>query len=153
MEWTGYADDAEVKEYMDSRNDDIEVKPCKTCGHSEEKLMTLEEAQDAINEDAGYWEMQWDDFTEYLTELMNGREYWKDDSKNMGWMHRAGYKVFEAKNGQKLLSAISPNTDCHYTIWKYRNGLKIRIGHHDAPMGENHIIRPITEKQYNAENE
>ncbi|MEK7111917.1 MAG: hypothetical protein AAB875_01180 [Patescibacteria group bacterium] len=150
LDWVEYADDENIKAYMENANEGRSNDKCKTCGHIEEPLMTFDEARDAINADSDYWATQWEFFTEDLSEQMRKNTYWMDNAKNMGWRALQGNKVFEAKTGQELLRAISPKTDCHYTIWKHRKGLKIRIGHHDAPMGETHLIKPLSAKQYEA---
>ena len=139
LQWTGYADDEEVKDYMESRND----------GADKDDIITMEQAQAMINEDSDYWTIQWESVVEYMTELMSGRIYWRDDAEGMGWQSRSGYKVFKAETGAEFIDAITPNTsDFSLTVYKYYSGFKIRIGHHDAPMGERHVIRAITEKQY-----
>jgi hypothetical protein len=85
----------------------------------------------------------WDMFVDDVTEAMGGRMLWRDDAKNMGWRNRTGYKKFKAADGLELIRAISPDTDCYYTFYKYYNGFKVRLSHHDAPMGEYHTIKPI----------
>lgn len=139
LEWTGYASDDDIREYMDSHNGGVDT-------HEE---WTLEEATEFINSDSDYWQWEWEAFTEYLTELMGDQKYWRDNATNMGWMNRTGFKVFEAKDGTEFLRAISPNTDCHYEITQHGKGFKVRLSHHDAPMGEYHTISPMTEENYN----
>lgn len=141
LEWTGYADDDEVEQYMNDHNEREEED-------GGVDTWTLEEAQHHISMDSDYWSMQWDFFCEALTEMMKENTYWKDNATNMGWQSRQGFKVFKADNGMDFLRAISPDTDCSYTIQKTKTGFKIRIGHHDAPMGEHHVIKHITEAQY-----
>ena len=141
MVWTGYADNAEVQDYLDCCNENAE----------EGDKITLEQASEMIAQDSDYWTMQWESFCEFLTEEMNGRQFFRDDATGMGWQSRTGYKVFKAENGQKMVDAITPNTqEFSLTVWKHYNGFKIRIGHHDAPMGEIHMVRPITEGAYMA---
>lgn len=97
-------------------------------------------------------EIDWEMFCDGLTESMNKNSYWRDDATNMGWLNRTGYKVFQAENGLDFIRAISPNTDCHYTFYRhYKNGFKVRLAHHDAPMGEHHTIKPIKYEQYELE--
>lgn len=139
LRWTGYADDQAIRDYMDSRNE-----------YQEDKL-TFEQAQEAIYEDTDYWDREWDFFCEELTDLMNGREYWRDDASRIGWLSRTGYKVFKAENAMELIRAISPDTDCSYTITPYYKGFKVRLSHHDAPTGEYHVIRSISEEAYEKE--
>lgn len=97
--------------------------------------------------------INWESFIEDVSMEMKGKMYWRDDATNMGWLNRTGYKVFEAENGLDFIRAISPDTDCHYTFYRhYKHGFRVRLSHHDAPMGEHHIIKPITEKQYEEAN-
>lgn len=138
--WDGYASDSMITDYMDNFNDS-----CEDTGNSP---ITIAQAREQIYNDTEYWNMEYEAFTEALTDLMNGREYWRDDASKMGWLQRNGYKVFKADNGSDFIRAISPNTECNYTIIPYFKGFKIRIGHHDAPMGEYHVIKPITEEEY-----
>tara|TARA_Y100000310_G_scaffold320098_1_gene376158 strand:- start:1407 stop:1868 length:462 start_codon:yes stop_codon:yes gene_type:complete len=141
LEWTGYTTDEEVKAEMEAYNaDEVGLK----------NPITFEEMETQMA-NGDYYYYAWEDFTEYLTELMNKKTYWRDDAKNMGWQNRSGYKVFEADNGSDFIKAISPDTDCVYQIYKHYNGFKIRISHHDAPMGEHHVVKPITEKAYSRE--
>ncbi len=139
LTWTGYATDEDIVAYQEWRNEDA----------TESEVMSLERAKEAIYEDDFYWKLEWESFVERLSELMHDQKYWRDDATNMGWMHRTGFKVFEAKDGTEFLSAISPDTDCHYEITQHGKGFKIRLSHHDAPTGEHHLVTPMTEENYN----
>jgi len=139
LEWTGCADDVEIKDYAES-NEII---------NEETKELDIEKAERMIGEDSDYWTIQWESFTEYLTELMKGQEYWRSDATNMGWRHLTGYREFKATTGEEFIRAISPNdSDCSYQITPHYKGFKIRIAHHDAPMGEHHLVTPMTAKNY-----
>lgn len=142
LEWENYATDEMIKDYQESYND----------SQDDADKITIEQAREMIYEDAYYWSDEWDHFTEWLGELMGEQEYWRDDATHMGWQARTGYKVFKAETGNEFIRAISPDTECSYTITPHYKGFKIRISHHDAPMGEYHTIRPITEKNYNDNN-
>lgn len=141
LRWTGYADDEMAADYMENYNSNLE----------EGDNITLTEAEEMLSQDSDYWQMEWEYFCDWLTELMKGCEYWRDDATRMGWQSRTGYKVFNAENGTEFLRAISPDTDCSYTITPHYNGFKVRISHHDAPMGEYHTIRPISADKYEQE--
>ena len=105
--------------------------------------------EDSGTEDS---DILWQDFTTELTELLANRIYWTDHAKNMGWRNRSGEKTFKAETALDFVRAIIPNTnDFSLYFTKHYNGFKIRISHHDAPMGENHILKPISEKQYEKE--
>ncbi len=137
LNWTGFADKQEILDYMERVNDD------------RDKPITFDQAADEIASDSFYWDNEWENFIDGLSEYMGKNEYWTDNAANMGWRHLTGSKVFAAADGLALIRAISPDTDCSYTFWKYRTGFKVKLSHHDAPMGETHIIKPLTEKQFN----
>lgn len=141
LTWTGYADDEDIKAYADNYNEGLS---------DGEEAMTIEQASQKIYEDYDYWRFMWESFVECLTEDMEGKRYWIDNAKGMGWRNLEGYKAFEAEDGEKLLQAISPKTECSYRIVKHYNGFKIRISHHDSPMGETHILKPINIIKYHA---
>jgi hypothetical protein len=141
LHWTGYADDEMITDYAENYNSEQE----------EGDNVTLEEAGEMLACDSDYWQVELECFYDWLTELMDGREYWRDDATRLGWMSRTGYKVFKATDALEFLRAISPDTDCSYTITPYYKGFKVRIAHHDAPTGESHIIRPISEEVYDKE--
>ena len=149
LAWEEYADNEDIKAYMENANESRSNDKCKTCGHIEDPLMTFDEARDAIHADSDYWTTQWEFFTESLSEEMGKNIYWADNAKGVGWRGLTGSKVFEAENGQKLIDAITPKTsEFSLRIYKHSKGLKIIISHHDAPMGETHLIRPLSAKQY-----
>lgn len=140
LEWTEYASDEMVRDYMEQYND----------SQDDEDKINEQEAQKMLANDYYYWSNEWIGFKECLSELMAGREYWRDDATKMGWRSLSGYKVFQAEDGGAFIDAITPNTsEFTLSITPHYSGFKIRIGHHDAPMGEYHYVRPITEKVYN----
>lgn len=143
LQWTGYAEDVDIKNYQENYNDNARQDNMVT------EEISFEQARDMLAEDYDYWQMQWECFHDAVSEYMNKHTYWIDNAKGMGWRSLQGSKIFQADNGQSLLNAISPNTDCMYRIWKHYNGFKIRISHHDAPMGEVHILKPLSEDAYN----
>jgi hypothetical protein len=65
---------------------------------------------------------------------------WHCQVENFGWQSLNGYKDFQATRGQALLSAILPQTDCHFRIFVEGKGfgryLKIQNFHHDSPTGK-----------------
>lgn len=138
LEWTGYASEDEVRDYMEMYNAD-EV------GEGENAI-DMEQAEVLLAND-DEWYYRWKDFTQALTDMLEGGHYWRDDATNMGWQSRSGHKVFGAETGEGFLRAISPDTDCMYRIWKHGKGFRVRISHHDAPMGEHHVIMPATAKE------
>lgn len=105
-------------------------------------------------EDTYCYDLAWDAFCDDISKyVMRGKEFFRDDAKDMGWMRRSGYRVFRADNAMEFLRAISPDTHCAYRFHpgKHGRGVIARISHHDAPMGENHYIRAISERTYKTE--
>jgi len=141
LEWTGDSDHADVQNYMQNHNDNEE----DTTLH-----INHDQAYDMLASDYDYWQTQWEGFTEYLAELMGENTYWIDNATRMGWRSLSGHKVFEAGDGQMFVDKITPNTsDFSLTIWKHYKGFKVRISHHDAPTGEYHVVKPLSEAVYN----
>lgn len=82
------------------------------------------------------WELLINDLTEFMNRVdLCGSLHC--EVKNFGWMHRDGYKDFNAHTGQELLRQVLPHTDCSFSIWLDEKEKKITINnsHHDAPAG------------------
>lgn len=84
----------------------------------------------------------WVDLCDSLTEIMkkiNPKGQWHCNVQNFGWMARNGYKNLQATTGEKLLSGILPNTDCHFKVFIRGKGfgryIAIQNFHHDSPSG------------------
>lgn len=91
-----------------------------------------------------------DNLTEYINKL-NPDGYWKAEVSGFGWRGLDGHKYFSADTGSELLSAVLPQTDCTYRIFrvKARRWLAIQNFHHDSPMGrEWYIIKPCAQSTY-----
>lgn len=121
----------------------------------DDEVIDLDEAYNRVYNDPDVFQWAWDDLTECLTEWLkekNDTPYWKCDVNNFGWRHLDGYKYFKARDGEELLRAILPDTDCTFTIYNDgKHGIKIENAHHDAPMGgEWYYIRRATIKEQNA---
>ena len=87
----------------------------------------------------------WQDLLDELTEIIeeiNADGYWYATVRNFGWRGQDGTKdVFRADNGQDLLRAILPDTDCTFEITVEEWGLQIWNRHHDNPVaGETYSI-------------
>ena len=81
-------------------------------------------------------DFEWDDICYDLTqaiEKINPKGGWHCEVRNFGWQKRDGHKDFNAQDGRTLLSAILPNTECNFKIYKSRNKIEINNAHHDAP--------------------
>ena len=96
----------------------------------------------------------WDDFQECLNEDLTEIDKskfntWKAKGFNMGWRNLEGVKTFKANNSKEFLKEILPNTN-EFTlrIWKTKTELKIKCSHHDSPMGEWYIIKPLSKKEF-----
>lgn len=82
------------------------------------------------------WEDLLGEITAYIKKVNPGGR-WKAEVKNFGWRGLDGKKEeFEAKTGGDLLSAVLPNCECSFKIYKHgKSGLAIDNAHHDKPMG------------------
>ena len=68
---------------------------------------------------------------------------WRAEVTGFGWQRLNGYKDFHAEDGQHLLWAVLPNTDCTFNIYDEGDHLSMENAHHDAPTGgEWYTIRP-----------
>jgi len=116
-----------------------------------EKL-TEDDLRESIYEDIDFFDFQYDDLKEYLTEVMQELNkkgtYWKIVGKSMGWRNLQGYKYANIETGEELLKAVLPNCETTFYIYKENNRLKMVVYHHDSPMGETYFIMPITERTF-----
>jgi hypothetical protein len=79
----------------------------------------------------------WPFMLDTLSELMGATTRWYCRAENLGWRNTGGEKTFTADNGEELLRAILPKTDCTFKVWrKGDGGLSINNFHHDSPTGE-----------------
>jgi hypothetical protein len=103
-----------------------------------------------VNEDCDFWEWQWDDIVEDMTNLIeeiNPGGLWTATGEDIGWQNLSGSMPrFEAKDGKTLLNKVLPNCDKHYWIYRRKQGevetLVIKCSHHDSPMGEMYYLVP-----------
>ena len=117
----------------------------------EGNILDEKSAWDDAAQDSDIFNFEWDCMTGSLANTME--EMFKDEIRfccevsNFGWRHLNGYKFFTANNGQELLSAILPKTDCTFKIYRAGDTLKINNSHHDAPTGETYTVHaaPICE--------
>lgn len=109
--------DAEVERRMEEDNPD---------------KLSKDEIRDQVNQDSVLFDMEWECMCDWLTELMtdiqtkgnNGYD-WKAEVMNFGWDNRSGWKEFHAENGQDLLEAILPRTQCMFKIFVEEREIKI----------------------------
>ena len=86
-------------------------------------------------------DFEWEYLVESLTEIMSKLNPqslpWTVGVVNMGWRNWCGDKFITAENGQELLDAILPNTDCAFKIFidEMSKTISINNFHHDSPSG------------------
>jgi hypothetical protein len=81
-------------------------------------------------------EHRWNDLTEELTRLMEGRENWHCKVANFGWQKSSGETELKADTGRELLRKVLPDADNHFRIYKDSHKIVIQNAHHDSPMGD-----------------
>lgn len=93
-----------------------------------------------VGQDSDIFEMEWEDLTERLTELIkerNPRAVWYGLMSNFGWRGIDGEGTFHAETGKEFLRGILPKTDCTFTIYAYGDhGFAVNNSHHDSPVGK-----------------
>lgn len=72
---------------------------------------------------------------------------WHIEGRNMGWLHRSGYKDLVAGDGQALMRGMLPDTDVSIKVQVYEDRLEATVYHHDAPTGEFYTITPKEEEE------
>lgn len=95
--------------------------------------------------DQTLFDFEWEQLCENLTGLMNRINpdgcRWDARVNNFGWQRRDGTKsFFKAENGQELLRAILPKTDCTFHIFDEGDQIRIRNWHHDNPTGNEYYV-------------
>lgn len=64
------------------------------------------------------------------------------EGKNMGWRNLTGWKEFTLERGEDIFYKIIPDCDLTYYIEKVKEKeYKVKISHHDSPMGEYYNIK------------
>lgn len=120
------------------------------------KTITREEAIEQLNTSPTFWQDYWDMEMEFLTELLNEKNpdgYWKAQVKGFGWRNLDGEKYFQADNASDFLRELSPDTNNHFRIYRWRNGFSIQNYHHDSPTGnEWYYVVPIKASTYEKNN-
>lgn len=110
---------------------------------------TDEELFDMASGDNDLFQIEWDYIKDTLTDdLSNKTGHFLVYSESMGWDNRSGYKYFYADNGNQFLEEILPNCELIMDLKSYYNGYKIRVSHHDRPMGETYIVKPVSKEEY-----
>jgi len=116
--------------------------------------LTDEEIYESVHMDQELFEREYEYFKKSLTEVLNeinrnGEFMFKAKGLNMGWRNLEGTKEFKAENGKELIESIFPNTN-EWTARVYKKGkyqIVIKVSHHDSPMGEYYIIKPMSKKE------
>ncbi len=107
-----------------------------------------EKVWDIGSKNSDIFDRAWEDFEYCLTEDLididkNNFKVFKIKGIGMGWRNLDGHKVLRAENGLELLNGILPKTDVTLRVIKTKTQLKIKCSHHDSPMGEWYIIKPL----------
>lgn len=104
--------------------------------------------------ETSYDEVEWEMGIDYLNELINDMDNagdsWKAEGRNMGWRNLTGHKEFRANNGEEMLREVLPDTDCKCDIEVFTDRIEMIVYHHDSPMGESYVIKPMKEEDYEA---
>ena len=122
----------------------------ETCEETKE-LYTREEAEKEVEGDIYIYDEAADNLYYNMEEtkaMAKNNEFWLVEGTNMGWQNRSGYKYVKTDNAKELLQAILPDTNCTIYVYEHYKGFKIKISHHDSPMGEWYIVKPIKEAEY-----
>ena len=106
--------------------------------------ITKDEIEDHFYNDMYLYERHLEQFLYDLNEEF--MDYVDDEvhveSKNMGWRNRTGYKEFTLERGEDMFYKIIPDCDLTYKIEKVKDKeYKVRLSHHDSPMGEHYTIK------------
>ncbi len=113
---------------------------------------SMEQALEEVAQDSEWWEWEWNDEVENLTEILKKISrygYFHIEVKNFGWRNQDGSTVIKAKDGQDFINKVLPDTDNTFKIFKEGNTLKIQNWHHDSPTGnEWYIIRKALKKEF-----
>jgi hypothetical protein len=75
-----------------------------------------------------------DEITEWIKEH-NPDGDWRATVTGFGWRNLDGEKEFHAEDGQHLLWAVLPNTECTFNIYDEGDHLSMENAHHDSPTG------------------
>ena len=97
---------------------------------------TKDEALERAHGDTVLFTHEWETLLEAFTLWMDGRTQWHAEGRQMGWRNLAGYKDFEAKDGQALLQAVLPKTNEFVLKGETDDEgvLHLRVWHHDSPV-------------------
>lgn len=152
--------------YVFDENDEF-VDAWEESGQDTEKFIALikekklydefeELAQNNAYSDSDHNDIEWDSLKDYLTEKIEEKNpdgYWNASVKNFGWRSLHGGKYFVAHDGEKLLQAILPDTDCTFYIYDFgKDGLAINNFHHDSPTGKEwYYITPVSHAEFENE--
>lgn len=110
----------------------------------EVESITDKEIEDHFYNDEYLWETHKEQFLYDLNEEF--MEYVDCDvyveGKNMGWRNLTGWKEFTLERGEDMFYKLIPDCDLTYKIEKVKEKeYKVRISHHDSPMGEYYNIK------------
>ncbi len=145
----------DTTELVDNHVKDIQ----DTLGEPEHPCLakTEEEIRQEVCEDQVFFEVEWEDLLDRLTEIMEkcnpNNLDWIATVNGFGWRGQYGHKPpFDAPDGKTLLQEILPRADNTFWIYEHevdgKKGLKINNCHHDSPIRgkEWYYIMPHKEK-------
>jgi hypothetical protein len=115
---------------------------------------TEEEAENRASEDSEIYQWAYESEIDNLNSILkqkcpNGK--WMMKGSRMGWQNITGYRdEIEIIDFQDLINKTFPRTsNFSFHVYEYgRDGLAIKISHHDSPMGEWRYMIPITTIDY-----
>ena len=122
-------------------------KRVKDAGLEDELNELIEKS---VYDDTDMYTFAWEDFQENLTQAMqevNPSNEWYAKGEDMGWQNQSGEADVTASNAEELLEKIAPRIS-QYSIWVWKDGahkLRIKLSHHDSPMGEYYYLSPAKE--------
>jgi hypothetical protein len=96
----------------------------------------------------GCWEQSLEDFSIATEELRESNEtdYWKVENVRLWSGSVSGH--FQAKTVEDILRGMSVNGSWNIRYKVFSDRIEYSLAHHDAPMGSNSVLRPMTEEEY-----
>lgn len=95
----------------------------------------------------------WDEVGSWMAKNSLEGNCFKVSWHNMWWQNRSGEKYMQVTKWEDLVRGLLPNTS-ELSIEAYVEWATIwfKVFHHDSPTWEYYIVKPVTEKEYDANN-